>query len=73
MLLRIQGYDFIVKYKPGTEMPCAREISRPNPLPSEESLELHKVGLVQFFDEKLNALKQDTSSNPELQLYSLLA
>ena len=68
MLLRIQGYDFIVKYKPGTEMPFARQISRPNPLPSEESLDLRKV--VQFRDEKFNALKQDTSSDPELQLYS---
>ena len=68
MLLRIQGYDFNVKYKPGTEMPFARQISRPNPLPSEESLDLRK--LVQFLDEKFNALKQDTLSNPELQLYS---
>ena len=43
-------------------------LARPNPLPSEESLDLRKV--VQFLDEKFNALKQDTSSNPELQLYS---
>ena len=52
------------------KMPFARQISRPNPLPREESLDLRKVGLVQFLDEKFNALKQDTSSNPELQLYS---
>ena len=42
-------------------------LAGPNPLPSEESLDLRKV--VQFLDEKFNALKQDTSSNPELQLY----
>ena len=26
MLLRIQGYDFTIKYKPGTEMPLADPI-----------------------------------------------
>ena len=66
MLLRIQGYDFTIKYKPGTEMLLADPMSRLNHLPCEESLDLQKVCLVCFSDEKLNALKRDTSSDPEL-------
>ena len=37
MLFRIQGYDFTIKYKPGTEMLLADPLSRLNPLPNEES------------------------------------
>ena len=66
LLLRIQGYDFTIKYKPGTEMLLADPMSRLNPLPCEESLDLQKVCLVCFSDENLNALKRDTSSDPEL-------
>ena len=66
MLLRIQGYDFTIKYKPGTEMLLADPMSRLIPLPCEESLDLQKVCLVRFSDEKWNALKRDTSSDPEL-------
>ena len=66
MLLRIQGYDFTVKYKPGTEMLLADPMSRLNPLPNEELLELQKVCLVRFYDEKWNALRRDASSDPEL-------
>ena len=36
MLLRIQGYDFTIKYKPGTEVLLADPMSRLNPLPNEE-------------------------------------
>ena len=66
MLLRIQGYDFTIKYKPDTEMLLADPMSRLNPPPCEESLDLQEVCLVRFSDEKLNALKRDTSSDPEL-------
>ena len=67
MLLRLQGYDLIIKYKPGTEMLLADPLSRLNPLPSEDTLDLHrKVCLVQFSDTKLDSLKQDTSADPEL-------
>ena len=66
MLLRIQGYDLEIKYKPGTEMLLADPMSRLSPLPSKEPLDLHKVCLVRFSEAKLNALKEDTSSDPEL-------
>ena len=66
MLLRIQGYDFTIKYKPGTEMLLADPMSRLNPLPNEELLELQKVCLVRFYDEKWNALRRDAFSDPEL-------
>ena len=36
MLLRIQGYDFTIKYKPCTEVLLADPMSRLNPLPNEE-------------------------------------
>jgi len=67
MLLRIQGHDLTIKYKPGTEMLLADPMSRLKPLPSEESLDLQNVCLVWFSaDTKLDTLKQDTSSDPEL-------
>ena len=65
MLLRIQGYDMTIKYKPGTEMLLADPMSRLNPLHSEESLNLQKVCLVQFSDARPDTLRQDTSSDPE--------
>ena len=55
-----------IKYKPGTEMLFADPMSRLNPLPSEESLSLQKVCLVQLSDARLDTLRQDTSSDPEL-------
>jgi len=41
-------------------------MSRLNPLPSEDSLDLQKVCQVRFSDTKLDIPKQDTSSDPEL-------
>ena len=66
MLLRLQGYDMAIKYRPGTEMLLADPLSRLNPLPSEGTLDLHKVCLVQFTDTRLDSLRQDTSADPEL-------
>ena len=67
MLLRLQGYDMVIKYKPDTEMLLADPMSRLSPLPSEDTLDLHqKVCLVQFCDTKLDNLKKDTSPDPEL-------
>ena len=43
-------------------------MSRVNPLPSEESLNLQKVCLVQFSGARLDSLRQDTSLDPELSV-----
>ena len=66
MFLRKQGYDFFIKYKPSTEMLLADPMSRLNPLPNVESSDLQKVCLVRFSDERLNDLKRDISSDPEI-------
>ena len=60
MLLRIQGYDLTIKYKPSTEMLLVTQRSRLSPLPSDESLLPQKVCLVQFSDARLGTLKRDT-------------
>lgn len=48
MLLRLQGYNMTIKYKPlpGIEMLLANPLSRPNHLPNEGTFDLHKVCLV---------------------------
>ena len=46
-------------------MLLADPMSRLSRLPSKETMDLHKVCLVRFSDVKVNALKQDTSSDPE--------
>ena len=57
----------VIKYKPGTEMVLADPMSRLNPLPTVDTLDLHrKVCLVQFSDAKVDTLKQDTSADPVL-------
>ena len=47
-------------------MLLADPLSRLNPLPSEGSLDLQTVCLVRFSVAKLDILKQDTTSDPEL-------
>ena len=47
-------------------MLLADPMSRLNPLPIEESLNLQKVCLVQFSGARLDTLRQDTSSDPKL-------
>ena len=66
MLLRIQWFDMTIKYKPRTEMLLAEPMSWLSPLPSEQSLNLQEVCLVQFPHARLDTLRQDTSSDPEL-------
>ena len=66
MLLRIQGYDFTITYKPWTQMLLADPMSRLNPLSNVQSSDLQKVCLMRFFDERLNVLKRDITSDPEI-------
>eukprot|EP00057_Strongylocentrotus_purpuratus_P007993 XP_011662467.1 PREDICTED: uncharacterized protein K02A2.6-like [Strongylocentrotus purpuratus] len=66
LLLRLQGYDMTVKYKPGKEMLLSDAMSRLNPLPPE-SPEMHmKVDFVMFSDKKLLEIRTATSEDCEL-------
>jgi transposase InsO family protein len=67
MLLRLQGYDVTIKYKPGSEMLLADAMSRLNPLDQEpiQSQEVH-INFVQFSDRKISAIRDATNSDPEL-------
>jgi hypothetical protein len=67
MLLRLQGYDVTIRYKPGKEMLLSDGLSRLNPL-KEQSFEKENVQInfVQFSDNKIETLKEATSSDPEL-------
>ena len=67
MLLRLQEYDMVIKYRPGNEMLLADGLSW---LPSEKNKELIeldiKVDLVQFSTEKLTQIRQAINANPIL-------
>ena len=58
MLLRLQEYDMVIKYRPGSEMLLADGLSR---LPSKKNKEVIdldiKVDFVQFLTETLTQIK----------------
>lgn len=65
LLLRVQGYDFTIKYKPGTDMLLADLMSKLNLLPNEKSLE---VCLVRFSNPELSSPREIIYSGwPEKQ------
>ena len=67
MLLRLQEYDMVIKYRPGSEMLLADGLSR---LPSKKNKEVIdldiKVDFVQFSTEKLTQIRQATNADPTL-------
>ena len=67
LLIRLQGYDVQIKYKPGKDMLLADALSRLNPA-SAPSIEVQEVILnfVQFSKEKISSLKKETDADPEL-------
>lgn len=68
LLLRVQGYDFTIKYQPGTDMLLADPMSKLNPLPNKKSLDLQKVCLVRFSDPELSSPRKIIYSGwPEKQ------
>lgn len=68
LVLRVQGYDFTIKYKPGTDMLLADPMSKLNPLPNKKSLDLQKVCLVRFSDPELSSPRKIIYSGwPEKQ------
>lgn len=68
LLLRLQGYDVTVSYKPGNTMLLSDAMSRLNPLPPESSEAHLKVDFVMFSDRKLQEIRSATSQDSELCL-----
>lgn len=67
MLLRLQEYDMVIKYRPGKEMLLADGLSRLPNKKNKEVIDLNiKVDFVQFSTEKLTQIRQATNANPIL-------
>ena len=66
MLLRIQPYDIVIRYKPGKEMTLADSMSR-QPCSNTETLEFDaQISHVQFSTQKLDKLRRETRNDNEL-------
>ena len=66
MLLRLQHYDVSIKYRPGKEMVLADSLSRLSPIPDKEIHLEQSIYAVQFTDDKLQQLKLESESDPEV-------
>ena len=67
MLLRIQPYDIVIKYKPGKEVTLADSMSR-KPCSNSKSMEFDfQISHVQFSTRKLDELRQETRNDDKLQ------
>ena len=63
MLLRLQPYDFELRYKPGKEMALAATMSR-QPCRDKEQIELDvQITFVQFSTKILQELRGETQAN----------
>ncbi|KAI8516719.1 hypothetical protein Bbelb_053000 [Branchiostoma belcheri] len=69
LLLRIQEYDYHLKYKPGNEMLVADALSRLSPSEKEEmaGLKVQIHHLVNVTTTKLEQIQEETSKDEELQ------
>ena len=67
MMLRVQQYDLIVKYRPGNQLHIADTLSRASQLESTSQAEEFEVHLlVQISKEKADEFKRETDSDPVL-------
>ena len=69
MLLRLQPYDFTIRYRPGNQMHVADALSRLSfdesmPIP-DLNVQVHEVSL-QFWNEYLRKIQEKTPKDPEL-------
>ena len=66
MFLRVQPYDFVLRYKPGKQMMLADAMSRQ---PSSESTQIDldiQVSFVQFSTQKLQSIREASHADDEL-------
>ena len=72
MLLRLQPYDCIIKYKPGKEMVIANTLSRLSPREGDEipGMQVKIHHLVEFSPVELQQIKDETAKDRTLQILS---
>jgi hypothetical protein len=72
MLLRLQPYDCIIKYKPGKEMVIADTLSRLSPREGDEipGMQVKIHHLVEFSPVELQQIKEETAKDGTLQILS---
>ena len=66
MLLCLQHYDVSIKHSPSKEMVLADSLSRLSPIPDKESHLEQSIYAVQFTHDKLQQLKLESESDPEV-------
>lgn len=66
MLLRLQGYDVVIKYKPGREMLLSDAMSRLNPLPGKTIETPVRIDHVMFSEQKIQQVRDATAQDDEL-------
>ena len=66
MLLRLQHYDVSIKYRPGKEIVLADSLSCLSPIPDKEIHLEQSIYAVHFTDDKLQQLKLESESDPEV-------
>ena len=65
MLLRLQEYDMVIKYRPGKEMQLTDGLSRLHNKKNKEVIDLDaEVDFIQFLTEKLTQICQATNAKP---------
>ncbi|PIK34102.1 hypothetical protein BSL78_29068 [Apostichopus japonicus] len=66
-LLRLQGYDVTIQYRPGRELLIADALSRLNPIDEHNGEETPlKIQFIHFSEHKLNSIKDATKDDQEL-------
>lgn len=71
MLLRLQRYDYTIKYRPGKEMVLADSLSRMRKTRTANDKEInleHKVCFIQFATQRLLELQEETKKDTELSI-----
>ena len=66
MLLRLQHYDFVIHHRKGSEMQLADFLSRFSPKKAPEIEMEHTIHSVQWSEEKLTALREETATDSTL-------